>query len=512
MKDLVALVQLVSEQDSHDLTGKYLSANHNELVCRLYYGVLSNAYEDESDAISDLFPKNFHQSYFSKIKSDLRDAIIVSWFSLSNTTSDYGEKSIAKATEFCDKALCAMWSMARTGRGTLAMRTLKKVLSLATKYQLTRQRMEANQLLSLLSTSSGDVKLVQKYSGQAVELARVYALEVEASSIVQQLYAGAFGKANAPSKLEKQQDLVEALLRIRQSGDSFQLRRDTYRGLNFIAQAEQDFKQSIQLTSEMQDFYTEYPHLTSNARSAELHIQLSGAYFNIGRFDMGKEEALHAVNLRPVGSRNWVIANQQLFINMTHLGEFSQASKLVTHVMNTDGFLELPDTITERWYIFDTVLKALMHDHFDFENSHFEVDFNNARKDRTGYNVLLIAIETIRSIFNGELSELIKKKDAIERYNSRYLLEADKRANLFLKCVLLTIREEFDYTRVSILSEQYLSKMSKRYPTNVNQTECIPYGKLWEVVLRALKVSQNPAIRSLNSKNHGTRDCDNNIL
>ena len=111
-------------------------------------------------------------------------------------------------------------------------------------------------------------------------------------------------------------------------------------------------------------------------------------------------------------------------------------------------------------------------------------------KDKAGFNLSLLVLDVIKSFTNKSIDDYEPQAERIRKYSIKYMRgEKAERPRLFLRLLLLAIKEELDFARTREAGGNLSVKLSQANPPGdaFAEVEIVPYENLWEAVLIILK-------------------------
>jgi hypothetical protein len=241
---------------------------------------------------------------------------------------------------------------------------------------------------------------------------------------------------------------------------------------------------------------------------AEIPLQISYYYQLVANtqlrtFEEGQRVAEKCLARLKEGSFNWFKYYELYFLLAMHTGEYTEAYRVFTIVINHSRLRQLPKHAQEIWKIYEA------HLHYLIVRDKVEIPEDDTRftkfrlgrflnetplysKDKRGLNVAILSIQILFLIQQKKFGRAIDKLEAIEKYCSRYLNQADTiRSYYFIKMLLSIAQGSFHRVAAENKAERYAKKLRAIPLEEANQNfkiEIIPYEELWTMALDSLEM------------------------
>ncbi len=481
MDNLRALCALVRDLDKQEIVADLLLQQGGETLRRFYVGIRDNVYMNEADALADLYPGEHNPSTYSMTKARLRDALVNMWYVLQPVQSKNEHEQVEKALLHCEKSIGALRAMVRSGKGLYAEKSLRRVLSLSEKYEFTQILAEAHQLMASIATLNGDSNAVEKHQHRSLEMYQLNTLEIESDALLRQLYSGSFRSAKDVLPEDRLMSIDKRLGEmLSEHQSSFKLKRNVFRGRNYIAQYHHNYALSAHLCEEMEHFYEENSHLLSPARLAETCIHRSCAHFHLGEYETGAQFATTAIENRPEASNNWLIAKNFQLLNTLHLGNVREARDIINSVLNSPNFSNRTLPMQEKWRLYDSLVSFVESTHSKRSYRASVDDLQHIPKDYKGYNIIHVTISLLDMLANDEFDVLVDRVDSLRKYIARHVKSSDPRSHAFLKSMEIMIRQNFNVKKTEALASKHILKLKEEFTQRSEHIEIVPYEMLWK--------------------------------
>lgn len=113
-------------------------------------------------------------------------------------------------------------------------------------------------------------------------------------------------------------------------------------------------------------------------------------------------------------------------------------------------------------------------------------------RNKKGENIQILVLQALFAIIRKKYDDAIERTDGLEAYCNRYLKNDENlRNNCFFKLLLITIKAEFNRRGAERKGEATFRRLKAASDrSKLNNTELIPYEKLWLILLQHLKVTK----------------------
>lgn len=193
-------------------------------------------------------------------------------------------------------------------------------------------------------------------------------------------------------------------------------------------------------------------------------------------------------------SFNWFAFMENYLLLALHAGKYKLAGELLQRSVENPFFDEIQQRAKERWELYRKYL-LLMNDvlpgrlQVDLPRKIF-TELIALPKDKAGFNLSLLVLDIMQGFSSISIDDYEPQAERIRKYIVKYLRgEKAERPRLFLRLLLLAIKNELDFDRTKEAGENQFGKLSHAAPPGdaYAEVEIVPYEHLWEAVLIILK-------------------------
>ena len=501
MEMLRELTQIVTKNKLKSIEILDLGSNRKSKAVRLYEKIANDEIASDEDASLLLFPKKPPGSaQYRKVKANLKSRLINSLFFIDAKKANFNNRQAAHLTCFKD------WAAANILLGKHARNSgielCHRILRQAERYEFTELCRDVTKALRLhYGSMLGDYKQYDHYRDYYRRLNDIVEWEDEAEFAYTDVIINYVnGKSSETEIRDLAQGYYDRLAPALQEIDSYRLH--LYAGLIrlMIHSIVNDFRGVRESAREMAVFFE------AKEYDAEIPLQISYYYQLVANtqlrtFEEGQRVAEKCLARLKEGSFNWFKYYELYFLLAMHTGEYAEAYRVFTIVINDSRLRQLPKHAQEIWKIYEAHLHYLIvsekvtipEDDTRFTKFRLGRFLNETplySKDKRGLNVAILSIQILFLIQQRKFGRAIDKLEAIEKYCSRYLNQADTiRSYYFIKMLLSIAQGSFHRVAAENKAERYAKKLRAIPLEEANQNfkiEIIPYEELWTMALDSL--------------------------
>lgn len=219
------------------------------------------------------------------------------------------------------------------------------------------------------------------------------------------------------------------------------------------------------------------------------------ALLQTGEYENGLKLAEKYIEHFDQGSINWYAFMENYISLAFYKQDYALAEELLHNVFSIKQFKILPTPQVEAWELYRRHWLLITNYIYRSEKPDLQAitDVVVLPKDKTGFNVAIIVIETLERLANPDLFEFDFDSERLKRYIVKYLRgDKAKRARIFLRLLILTIKENFDSKSILLKSKNMVSTLKRTPPPGdaFSEVEIVPYEHLWEITLRITAIRE----------------------
>lgn len=495
MKDLFEIAQIVTP---HKLRSVELfnasEGKSDSMIQQLYDMLQEKSVEDDDAAAGELYGKDKSYSGYQKLRGSLKSRLINALFLIDLKRSGYKDRKNAYFEAYRE------WAAAKILLGkqarTAALSIMLKLAKISRKFEFTELQLDLLHTLRVYySTIEGDARKYKAYN-QEYKLVQQKWME---ESLAEELYLSLsveFVNEKA-TKRELQKQAVESYLTVKPALEKY----DTYQlhlcgRLLEVSQftVVNDYKQALEVCERAIQFFEAKPY------SATVPLQVFSyqrliCFLQLQQPEPAFEAAAYCGKYVTEGDFNWFKIQEVLTLLHMHNQHYEEAAVVITSAVGHRNFESMPQNVQESWRIAEAYLYFLQS--VGALSEKWVTDFRPARflngievfsKDKKGMNIPILLLEILLKTIDGGRDELIDRVDALDKYRTRYLNQAEdlQRSNLFMKLLLYLPKNAFDKTIVlekAAKDWQCLQQMPIPLASQPFEIEIVPYETLWELLI-----------------------------
>jgi len=224
-------------------------------------------------------------------------------------------------------------------------------------------------------------------------------------------------------------------------------------------------------------FMTVYAHLRS--RQAQEGLKLAEEYFK---------------EFHP-SSGNWFYFLEHYLLLAIHAKNYTRAQELLKLARQNPYYRKQRIAAQQRWELFETYLHFVQPEQSPLRKLHFSqfvLTVPDYSRDKRGHNVAILILQFLYYLRNHDAEGLLTRMEGLRKYQQRHLREAETlRSQLFLRLLMLTIKENFDVQACEKKGQALLNRLRETPPPGeaFAEIEIIPYEELWALTLEILRVN-----------------------
>lgn len=485
MTEAHQLVKLI-EKLGHPSVSPLVNLNdENSLETKLCRHLENRPLSDE-EAIDLLYGDPKKRDAFKMLKSRLKKKLYNQLFFLQH--ENINESRVEEIN--CNKILLQADILVLTGNFDLAEKQVKKGIKLAKKSGLTSSIVAGLEIYSkALSRGGRSLHLFDECQKELHEYYIILDYERKAASLFNEMSLKM--RLGVSWRMEVLDQLEYVTVQLKEywnkSGSSKLFWQ--YHKLKMIHfELTGNFLSQIDFIKETNTYYQkglikpEYFPLNFNKYA------LVYAYLRCKKYEEGITTALEFKSEVHNYSHNWFSNMENLFLLYVHSKQYKNAGDILKQVFNSQFFNKVIPYQHETWLLFANFYQLLAIESLPF-NTKVKITAN-ATIDKRGQHVWLIILNFLKLLKQENDELLYRDAERIRKYMGRYLdSKSDPRNKLFLKLLLLVVKEEFDPIRCKQKSRYLFNKLSQLSPAGdaYAEVEIVPFEHLWEFILNILE-------------------------
>lgn len=492
MKDFYQLIKIL-EKLGQPVKAIFVNLSDEDSLETKLYRLLQGEVISEDEAIKLLYGDSQKRSAFKMLKSRFKKKLYNQLIFLNHNHSN---KLRIQEIE-CNKALLEADILLLTGDFNLAEKHVLQTINQAKEVGLTGSLIQGVELLrKIISARGGSLTRFNECQNELEHYYKIQDYERRATAIYNDISLKM--RLGVTSRLDVLNQLESATTKLyvywKKSGSSklfiqyhkLKMLHFELSG-NFISQI--DF---INKTNEL------YQGGLIKAMYSPLNLNKFALVYAYLRCKKYKEGVIAAEEFKlnePENSHNWFSNMENYFLLHIHNQTYQQAGEILKEVFSNKFFSKVNLHNYENWLLFSNYYMIISN-----ATLPYSTDLNikaTASKDKKGFNIWLIILDFLVLLKKGKHEMLYKEAERIRKYMSKHLdSNSDPRNKLFLKLLLLVVKEEFDPVQCRQKSRYLYKKLSESPPAGdaYAEVEIVPFEHLWKFVLDNLSAQKTKSL------------------
>lgn len=485
------MVTLVAEQAGK--ASPIITQQEIGLEKKLYNAIKDGAVATDEEAAAFIYGSSDLSANYRMLKSRLRKKVLNTIIFLDQTHASEFEPSSPEIHE-CELLLHQVRKLYDFGEYKVTKKLTEQILSISVSSQLTEFTVKA------LEYQRGISLLVQdkpKFTSINQELQLYYNLETAERKAKNIFYAARIeltGKASSKNQYLPQ--LVTVLHELKELWQQTSVSKIFYYYHSLrITQLEMEGNyEAIFGAIQEAEKLLKQGVLNTRWYNARFNNYIKTyAYIRTNQYALGLAFAQkHLVDYNPK-SFNWFAYMENYIQLALYAREYKLAVELMAQVTGNDYLNSLSRNKRERWELHRRYLLLCCGDIKEEEYNFLKKEicaFKILSTDKEGSNLPIIIYRLIDNLIYNKFDALECQPELINKYISRHLRgEKAERVRIFLRLLLLVVKEEGDLNLIQLKSKPLLEKLSAatKSEDTYAELEIVPYEHLWELVINGLQ-------------------------
>ncbi|PRY07313.1 hypothetical protein CLV24_12451 [Pontibacter ummariensis] len=491
MEDLHRLVRLVTHYSSKSQPLLNLQDESN-LDTKFFNLIKSGAVKSDEDAALELYGQRDRAANYRMLKSRLRKKLLSHLHFLKLPEGKFRATSINKYQ--CSSLLLEAQSLIVLNEIRMANKVLDQALALAKQNELNDQVVKILEQKQWVNLILGNKK---KHEETRLELEKFYKIEKaerEAIHIFQSVSVVLKDKFTARStSLQKYPAILARMKELWEISNSSLVFNYYHILLIQYHEFTGDYNAVIGSVTAAESLLTEGKVHTSWFNHAFNSFIKAYALLQTKQYEQGLNFVEQRLKHFEPYSMSWFPFMENYFLLAVHAKSYQLALNIIEKSLQDKHILKIANGDKERWELYRRYLLLLQKRERlgnDFKYTETVVsELVLLPKDKEGFNLSLLVLDAIELLSNPNLDDYEPLAERIRKYISKYLRgEKAERGRLFLRMLLLVIKEGLDPAQSREKGERLLEKLSVALPPGdaFAEVEIVPYEQLWELVLWVL--------------------------
>lgn len=503
LKEILALFR----KDDRDKFEQYFSRignkNAPKKYMRLYNGIVEGRYENDEEAAADLYQSTSLDKRYFNLKyylfNKLLDYLIVS------SDRDRYRTTYGWIQFTCQRDWVRVQYLLKKSQRKLAIYFAERIIYKASKYEFNDLVLLCARELRYHNGFVGNKRDFYYYEKLLTKALKDYHAEQQAEAYAQRVSMEYLRSASpSQSLVQETKSAIYELQEYSKSVSTLHFNRYYLQLQALYYQMQEDFASTLQVANQALAIIDQHP-LSRPINKAEWYLRKLECSLDLLDYKTGENASRQFEKLIPEGTNTWFAYAEMFFLLLMYTERYSEAIQFFNKVVSHPRFSFMDEAKLQRFKIAEAYLHFVVRV-FDIKNQQIQPikgkSFKLERflndvpiydKDKRGYNVTILIGHILLLMVRGDYDTIIDRAEALKMYTHRHLRnDRHYRSNCFIKMLLITVKEDFNYYRSKKLGSKYYQKLYKRskdYQGQVDALEVIPYERLWAFVLGMLKAN-----------------------
>lgn len=477
---------------------------------KLYDGISSGKITSDTKACQVLYNNENPSKGYRNLKSRLEKRVLNTLFFIDINSSSFSD--FQKAYYNCYKNLAAIKFLAGKGGRKASIKLTEKTLKQALKFGLNDVAIPLLKDLRFFhGTILGNQKSFQKYNSILKQILKDNYYEEQAREMYDTLASHfVHSKTIKSFHIKMAVDYAKKL--------EGYMEKTNYRGFHIYAhqllvlryQIENNHAETIKACNRALLYFEKDKYLTNNQILVFVFKRLS-SYIQLKEYEKADIDAKKCLELVPEGGLNWFITSQFNLVLLFHSQRFEEAFTFYRHVRAIQKKKKSRSEVGgEFWNIIEAYIDYFIRvgkikleegkrrPRFDAQT--FLRSVPGFAKDKRGMNILILVLQVLYFLNDGDYDEMIDRTERLKTYTSRYLRNDENlRSNCFIRMLAKVSESNFNRIALERNTKDLLKKLKSK-PIEVSnqpiEMEIFPLEILWDLVLDSLETAPTKKRRS----------------
>jgi hypothetical protein len=499
MEDIIKLIEIAKKkgQRSIQLVNQNFRKKEISKDNLLYEGIINGKFTTDEEASKAMFKADPGNRNYRNAKGKLRQKLLNHLYFLDYEKEIYTLYNRSEYECLHNLHQCKILIMEESH--DIAIKNLPGLVKTAIEFEFIDVVVEA---LTLLRNEYALIGKTTPFQETAKEL-QYYKKFQEALHESEELYFGALVFINksisaqskilpkVPGIIDKIEDKAKKF-----KSDHLEILANDLRLL--YNQLTWNFEENIKLCAKIEKKYLSKSNndVKVNLDKKKIAFTRLYSYFCLADAKNGSEYAEKNIKQFKNGSAEWFNFIEYYFLLMMKGENFAKAGEIFRKVRTNKNFNLLEPADRDRWQIYRAYL-IFVNDtkliRWGFDLDEFLKEIPAYSKDYQGYNIGALTVQFMFLLREGNVDEVRKRVDEIQKYCSTHL---DKRHNyrnsIFIRMLSIVTEKEFNYELIQEKGNTYYKKLLRtRIPSDIkDDMEVIHYEVLWNYILNILKTNK----------------------
>ncbi|WP_439882277.1 hypothetical protein ACSX1A_03750 [Pontibacter sp. MBLB2868] len=456
--------------------------------------LIDNGFDSDEGAALDLYNASPNDVRYKMLKHRVKKKFYNSLFLLNYQKLKL--KPYVQSEQECYLLLHHANLFLKQSDFKLAEINVKKVIAIASEYQLINLEIAALEIILFCNSELGALKSYKSNKQKLDELLKKKVIDREAVSLFQlikiQLNKSVKSRREYLPQLQNDVLHLESLWQQSKTFDAFNA---YYKVYLWYYELIGDFSKIVELTVLSED-------LVKNGDVSILRFDASFnkyvlvyAHLRSSKHKMGLYYAEKYVQDFNKNSFNWFAFFENYFLLALHSKEYNLAEVLLDQVFRNSYYNRITPVAKERWQLYQAYLFIIKGDDLlkHKATNPYLISLPEHSKDKQGSNVAILILQFYYFLQKKDIEALIYRIESLKKYIHTHLKDAfSLRSKLFLKLLVLTVTEDFNPDVCRKRGQKNYEKLLATPPPGdaYSEIEIVPYEHLWQSILTVLETKE----------------------
>jgi hypothetical protein len=492
MKEIKKYIQFVTSvhKENSDVLEKIVGNDSNRKMVRLAQGLMNRQFENDEQAMKNIYGEQVKSDNYRKLKSRLKDRLtdLIFLHDSMRSVKFPLDRSLLQA----HRNLYAAQTLMMRDQRHSAIALLKPAFNLSLRFNHTHLALQACMLLCIHYALEGNKKQTNYYSFHLKQLTALNNAEAEMNLLYCDTIVNIVNVTEYSKKEHK--ILSDNYLKAKKIYNKFSSHFITihyFRLAVYYFHGRQQFHEVITLCKKCAKYLDANPHLYQRTRAGEFGLMELESCLLLREFTKGRECVERLIGYFVPYSSPWVIFFEHYFLLAMRTGNYQEALEIFYRV-NPES-KKLSKIQQERWRIYEAYLNFALPDRFtikQFNLFRFLNDVPLTSRDKAGYNFSILVAQIILLINMADTERLYDMKQSFRQYLYLYIKKnKHPRHYYFGRMIRLMFSDNFNPAKAEQKVKPYFAylKQQENKPGSLEGTEVIPYETLWQMLMDKFK-------------------------
>ncbi len=504
MKNLIEISRIVTKKKVRkieifdDAALRTKNSKFNEFYEALMTGKLRN----DRDAATLLYACSPTDDKYRQLKSRFRKRLLNTLFFLDVNVPSAA--NYERAYYSCNKDWTLVKILLANGAEMTAADLAASILATGLKFRFADIIVNCSRILRAWAAKEGDEKSFEEYDGHIKEYSNVLDAEIRSEELYQRVTMHYHESPIKTRELrEKMETYCDALVSLSEIYDSPVVMYNMYLVWAYKYEMTFDFQSMLEVCERAEAYMEANPAYWQEEKLEIFQLKKMSAYLHLQDYKNGKIEAEKALIRFEEGSEMWFTFMELYLLLALHSDNYLNAYAIFQRAIGQPKFKKLHSSEREKWNIYEVYIEYLLESMPGnaaaaaaakrkgcFRSAKFLNDPVLYPKDQRIFTVHLVIAQILFYLEKNNESAVTERIDRLKNYANRQLKpEEYHRVIAFIRLLQQLAKAEFQVAELTTVDKYYnrLVETPFYYRGKLTEMEIIPFEKLWNLILGAVK-------------------------